>query len=244
MKKISTFFILCLIGTVAQAGPLGLVDDFEDTDLSEYTLTVVLDQDTTRSLSFQSPSGAAQVTGAAGVEQALFLRDDYSIAVGEVLLVDLSEISGLRNDIGIAVCFSETPPGVPDGATGDTRQDYAAVYVQADNDNLKGIFVDGTSPGSTIYAGGSHASTDVTHLYIRRDSATDWALGYISGVEGWYDFATGSLANTDIGNAIGFFGDIRNVDTAGDLDNLSIVPEPATMVLLGIGSILALRRRK
>lgn len=255
MQKISVLLIVCLMSVAAQAG-IGLIDDFADTGLSEYTLSVVHDGNVGDEVSFQSPSGALQVTTSLDphIEQVLFLRNTdingntTSIGVGEVLLVDLSERSGLRNDIGIAVCNVVDPNDVvydPEvGGYQSTREDYLAVYVQADNDNLKGIEVDGTNVGSTIYAGGSHASADVTNLYIRRDSMTQWTLGYVSGVEGWYDFYTGTVSNTNIGNAFGFFGDMRNIDTHGDLDNLRIVPEPATIALLGLGGLALLRRKR
>jgi hypothetical protein len=246
MKKLSILLILCLLSWAAQAV---LVDSFSDTSLAEYTKTVVHDGDASKVSYFQSPSGALQckTDSNPNIEQILFLRDDYSVGVGQTLMVDISERSGLRNDIGIAVCFSATPPEVDyDTGTGgyqSTRQDYCAVYVQADNDNLKGIYVNGTTAGSTIYADGSHASSDVTQLFITRDSLTQWSLGYISGAQGVHVFATGTLDNTDIGSAIGFFTDMRNIDTVGDMDNLRIVPEPATLALLGIG-LAFIRKRK
>lgn len=250
MKKISAFLIVCLMGAAAQAGPLGLIDDFGDTSLAEYTLTLVLDQNPSADVSFQSPSGAIQVTKSAGTEaeQVLFLRDDYTVGVGEALVADLAWGTTTRADIGIAVCNTATPnPLVYDagvGGTQETREDYIAVYAQADNNNFKGVVVDGTSAGPTLWATmPADPKTNVIGMYIRRDTANDFALGFIDGT-GWNDFATGTITNTDIGNAVGFFGDVRSVTTYGDLDNLSIVPEPATMVLLGIGSILALRRRK
>jgi hypothetical protein len=249
MRKLSILLILSLIAGAAQAV---LVDNFSDTGLTEYTKTVVHDGDATKVSYFQSPSGALQCDADVNpnIEQLLLLRDDYSVAVGQALICDISEVAGPRNDIGLAVCFSETPPELvydtDVGGYQSSRQDYCAVYVQADNDNLKGIYVDGTNAGSTIYAGGSHGSADVTHLFIQRDSMTQWSLGYISGVQGVYIFATGTLANTDIGSAIGFFADMRSLDTAtsvGDLDNLSIVPEPATIALLGLGGLLLRRKR-
>lgn len=229
MKRSIVFILICTIGLTAQAWiPSLLIDDLNDTGLAEYVKTVVLDQNVGYQLSFQSPSGTLQLTGTAnGVEQAVLLRDDYSLAVGQLLVIDLAWGNTLRNDIGIVVGATKTPPAVAQTATGDVRQDYIAVYVQADNANLKGVYVNGTTAGPTIYAGGlpTDPKIHVTGLYIRRDSATDFALGFIVDGTTYTDFTTGTITNVNIGNAVGFFGDFRNVTTYGDLDNLRLESE-------------------
>lgn len=229
MKKGIVFILIGTIGLAAQAKiPSLLIDDFEDIGLTEYIKTVVLDQNVGHTAVFQSPSGTLQLTGSAnGVEQLVLLRDDYALDIGQILVIDLAWATVARNDIGIAVGATKTPNGIAPTATGDVRQDYIAVYVQADNTNLKGLYVNGTTPGSTIYAGGLPADPKihVTGLYIRRDSATDFALGFIVDGTTYTDFTTGTITNTNIGNAIGFFGDFRNVTTYGDLDNLRLESE-------------------
>jgi len=234
---------LAIGSSAAMAGPLALIDSFDDTNLSEYTQTLVLDQNATSNISFISPAGQLQVTKTAGTEaeQVLFLRDDFTLAVDEILRVDLSYTATMRADIGIAVAATATPtPLIYNaglGGTQETRRDYAAVYVQADANNLKGIYIDGTTPGPTIFAGGfgTLANGDVLGLYIRRDSLNDFALGY-STAAGDTDFATQSLANTAIGNAIGIFGDVRSVSTFGGLDNLRVENPNATLVSVEIDS--------
>ena len=234
----ATLIVSLAIGSSAAiAGPLALVDSFSDTSLSEYTKTLVLDQNATSDISFISPAGQLQVTKSAGTEaeQVLFLHDDFSLAVDEILRVDLSytATAAMRADIGIAVAASKTPtPLVYNAGTGgtqETRRDYAAVYVQADANNLKGIYVNGAVPGPTIFAGGFGTLTagDVLGLYIRRDTLNDFALGYTTAA-GDTDFATQSLTNTAIGTAIGIFGDVRSVTTFGGLDNLRVENPDAT----------------
>jgi len=241
--KLAAMLILGIGTSAALAGPLALVDDFSDTDLSEYTQTLVLDQNATSDISFASPAGALQVTKSAGTEaeQVLLLRDDFTLAVDEILRVDLNYMGTTRADIGIAVAATKTPtPLIYDGGVGGTqatREDYAAVYVEADANNLKGIYLNGTDVGQdTIFAGGfgTLANGDVVGLYIRRDSPNDFALGYTTAGGGDTDFATQSLTNTAIGNAIGFFGDVRSVTTFGDLDNLRIEDPNVTPVSVEI----------
>ncbi|MBP8606394.1 MAG: immunoglobulin domain-containing protein [Phycisphaerae bacterium] len=226
-------YLIILLGTVFAvtlqgATPFILIDNFSDASLSEYTKTVILDQNAGHTAVFQSPAGTLQLTGGAnGVEQLLLLRDDYSLGVNQMLTADLTWGQVARNDIGIAVAAVKNPAGLADGATGDVREDYIAVYVQADNTNLKGIFVNGKTAGSTIYAGGLPADpkNHVTGLYIRRNSLTEFTLGFIVDRTTYTDFATASIANTNIGKAVGFFGDFRNVAVFGDLDNLRIESE-------------------
>ena len=243
----ATLIVSLAIGSSAAiAGPLALVDSFSDTSLSEYTKTLVLDQNATSDISFISPAGQLQVTKSAGTEaeQVLFLRDDFSLAVDEILRVDLSytATAAMRADIGIAVAASKTPtPLVYNaglGGTQETRRDYAAVYVQADANNLKGIYVNGAVPGPTIFAGGFGTLTagDVLGLYIRRDTLNDFALGYTTAA-GDTDFATQSLTNTAIGTAIGIFGDVRSVTTFGGLDNLRVENPDATQVSIEINPV-------
>jgi hypothetical protein len=228
MKKgFILFFTFCLVATAAQAA---IIDDFDDTSLTEYTLTLVLDQNPDQDISFQSPSGAIQVTKTAGeeAEQVVFLRDDYSLDIGRSLVADLDWGSTTRADIGIMVAATATPTALvydtTTGGTQETREDYIAVYAQADNTNLKGIFVDGTTAGDTIYAGGlpDDPKTNVVGLYIRREDANEFTLGFITSDSEYVDFTTGTITNTNIGNAVGIFGDMRSVTTYGDLDNLRI----------------------
>lgn len=227
MKQGLVVLLIGLWGMTAGAFvPSVLIDDFEDGSLSEYVLTCVLDQNTTRAVGFSASDGVLRVTKSDGTEaeQVVLLRDDYALAVGDLLVADLAWGSTTRADIGIAVAATKTPPALAPGTSGEVRQDYIAVYVQADNNNLKGVVVNGTSVGPTIYAGGlpTDPKVHVTGLYIRRDTLNDFALGFIVDGTTYVDFATAAITNTNIGNAVGFFGDVRSVTTYGDLDNLRI----------------------
>lgn len=244
MKKISALLMVFLLSVAAQAV---IVDDFSDTGLAEYTLTVVNDGSTTRAVSFASPSGDLWVAKATdtGHEQVLFLRDDYTLDVGELLIADVIQSgTGWDRDLGIAVGWTKTPPGVPDGGTGDVRTNYVEVSFRSNNQVMT-YARDGTTnlPSGQVFPS---PISIVEALYIERTGVRDFDLGYLTA--GVKTSVKSYTITTDpvLGAAIGFYADVRAAigQSPVGLDNLRIIPEPATMVLLGIGSVLALRRRK
>lgn len=246
------------IGTSASAQ---LIDDFSDTDLSEYTFTKVLDQgDGTTNVSFSSPSGALQVNsaGSSGAEQVLFLRDDFALDVGERLLADVDPSTGWDRDLGIAVAATDTPTGLGSTA-GDVRSDYVEVSFRSDN-QVVSIAVNDTTEASgqefatTDYNGEQFNTTDPLSLYIARLSANEFEVGWFQN--GTFHALTNNggvinpyvVDNADVGLALGFYADVR-ADLAASpvtLDNLRIeaIPEPASLGLLGLGGLAMLRRRR
>jgi len=248
MKKISIVIMACSMGVAAQAQ---LIDNFSDTDLSQYTKSVVLEQSALNAVSFASPLGALQVSKAAdsGAEQVLFLRGDYSLSVGSILQVDTSVYTnaGLYSDFGIAVSANVDPDdAVWTSGTADVRTNYITIYVKGQYGTLGYVGFDdhanvGSSSGYNI--GGI---TDLLGLYISRPTANDFDLGYIKA-GGNTTIKHFTMTNSVIGTAVGFFADLRATTTYGDLDNLRLVPEPASFALLGLGALAAicgLRRRK
>lgn len=261
MKKIGLLLMVCLMGVAAQAYPI-MVDDFSDTDLSQYTLSAVNDGTGLHAVSFASPAGDLWVSKATDTahEQVLFLRDDYTLGIGETLMVDVTgTVTNWDRDIGIAVGYSKTPPSLVPGATGDVRTSYVEVSSRGNNQVVSYARKDSTNLASgqeftgVTYSGVSFTSL-VDSLYITRLTANTFEVGWIdAGIQHPlqnnqvlimpYDF-TG--ATNVPGLAVGFYADVRaTMDSSPvGLDNLRIIPEPATMLLLGIGSFLALRRRK
>ncbi|MBN2210794.1 MAG: PEP-CTERM sorting domain-containing protein [Sedimentisphaerales bacterium] len=247
MKKLSVLFLVGLMATLAQAN-IGLIDDFSDTDLSEYTLSKVLDAGSVSNIYMESSDGFIRAKGDAsdGAEQVLFLRDDYHLGVGETLLVDIMDNPVFNRDFGIVVAATKTPPSLGDPETGDVRQNYLEVARSRTSSSASYIRTYGFD-GTTNLGGATASGVSLgigPSLFIERVSLTSFNLGYIKeGVATTVQTYT-DINNTDIGYAVGFFADLRAGTTSVALDNLRIVPEPATLAILGLGGLVALYRRK
>ncbi|TWT90265.1 hypothetical protein Mal64_06500 [Pseudobythopirellula maris] len=203
-----------LLAASASAGPVGVIDEFDDANLTEYTLTKILDQGTTSNIAFSSPSGMLEVasTGADGAEQVLFLRNDgFGLAEGEELRVDIDlTIAGAVNDLGIAV--GATP-------TAGVREDYLFVSMRsATQVNSRGFI--GVSEIGQI----QNFGVDVEQLFISRPAASTFELGYYAGGARTVMRSEDVGANISIGDNVGFYADLREDGaTIAGLDNLRIV---------------------
>ncbi len=233
-----------------------VIDDFSDLNVSEYTLTRVLDNGFAEAnVSFSASSGSLVASYAGTVnqaEQVLFLRSDYTLFVGETLTVDVSfATQASQMDFGIAVSAT-TPTAASSGDT-DTRDAFAwaAVYVRPSQNSVRSTFADTTAP---VTATGvlTADETTVSKLFIRRNTANEFVLGYVnnSAVEVISQTVT-FISSPLVGAQIGFYGDLRAVGgTLGSLDNLSLsnVPEPASVAALAgalvFGLTVARRRRR
>lgn len=244
---------LALGGTATMAGPIGLVDDFADASLAEYTHYKILDQGGGETnISPSSPSGELIVTsiGSSGAEQVLFFRSDVTLGVGEELQVDGPPTPvGSTNDFGLAIGATPTSLGDPEAGDNRSAADYLFVsYRSATQLNHRGFL-----GGSEI---GQHQafSVNADRLFIARPALNSVELG-------WYDGATRNIIhasdpnpaeytnvpNLNLFDNIGFYFDLRS-DGAGynGLDNLRIVPEPATAMLamLALVGFVGLGRRR
>lgn len=238
-----------------------VIDDFSDGSLSEYTLTRVLDSNTASNISFSSTGGTLSTTVSGGVsnvpEQVLFLRDDYSLAVGQTLLIDTTVTSnlataGIVNDFGIAIGTTETPAGLASGASGDTRasNSYLYISVRPNQDSIRAGYANNAAPVTSFTA----ATTEnlVAQLFITRTATSSFEVGYYttSATKVTLDLNGAAIGNeftfasSLLGSAVGFYADVRHDQTVGFVDNLAIVPEPSAAVLLGAFGLLGIMRRR
>lgn len=232
MKKLIMLLIVSLIVSGAQAV---IIDDFDDGDMSEYNQTVVLETDTTSyDTVFENPNGAVQATLGTypGIEQALCLRDDYSLNVGEILRIDTTGFTGGNQDLGIAVADTKNQP------EGGPRSDYLFITLREN----RGHYLTRQFLGQSEEPYEQGWPGDMDKIYIERIDNDTFETGYyIGGTK--TSVHSMDVQNTDIGNAIGLYSDMRAENTIGTLDNLEIVPEPATIALLGLGGLSLIRRK-
>jgi MYXO-CTERM domain-containing protein len=82
-------------------------------------------------------------------------------------------------------------------------------------------------------------------LFIARTAADAYELGYYNaGVRTVVTTRTGLSGVT--GGAIGLYSDVRAVGVRGNIDNVRIVPEPASTALgaMALGALALVRRRR
>ena len=212
-----------------------LIDDFSGT-LGAYTATRILKATAAAPdnvYSWEIASGSLQIntTSYGGIEQYALTRTDETLDVGEELRVDYLPNNLSSQDIGLYVGAGTPTAGV--------RQDYVSVYVRNDT----AVYSRGFN-GTTELSLAGGAAPAIEGLFVRRTAADVFELGYIAGGAPTV-LTTRTMANTSIGSAIGFYADIRGAGIRGNLDNLRIIPEPATGALAGVALAgLGLARRK
>lgn len=235
MKKWLMGLLVCLMGVGVQAF---IIDDLDDENMSEYTISRVNDGNTEVNVSFSNAGGDLRTvyTGAASHEQVLLLRDDYSLQVGEMLMAEVSgNESGWDRDIGIAVGYTATPPALGAGQTGDVRTSYVEVSYRSNNQvmsyarNGTTNLSSGQEFSGTDY-GGDTFNGYVDYIFIERLSETEFQAGWIQGDTTHVLTENGNpimpyVITTDTpGAAVGFYTDARAAIAGSPtgLDNLEI----------------------
>ena len=249
IKTISALTLACSAAVATQAQ---VIDPLNGNGGISYTTYLVNDGSggAGDGVSFtQGGSGltANYVGGAAFAEQALYLAPvtafSTTFVVGDTLELSVSQpASSTPMDIGLAISGSNPVAG------SRTAFDWASVSVRPsqtsirNNSDVSGALVTGANVINGV------APTSVSALYIQWVSADVFNLGYIdtSSVQHQSESVTFN-AGSSIGSEIGIYGDLRAVgNSLGPVSNLTIVPEPSTLALCGMGfaGLVGLARRK
>ncbi|WP_193214687.1 hypothetical protein, partial [Luteolibacter marinus] len=226
-SRVSPIAALCAMASLVAPASAVVIDTFSDSDLSEYTLTRVLDNGVAESnIAFSSPSGSLQTTYSGTVnqaEQVLFLRDDYTLNVGQTIFLDTAfATTTAQMDFGLAIGAAAATAGASalDTDTRDTM-DWLAVYVRPSQDAVR---VTSSISGVVVTAAGVLGSgeTLVSRLFITRTSATTFSAGFIDTSDVSHTNVTVDFSgSSSIGDAVGFYADLRAVGgTLGNVDNL------------------------
>ncbi|MBN2163799.1 MAG: hypothetical protein JXR25_12365 [Pontiellaceae bacterium] len=228
-----------LIGSMALglavASNAALIDDFSDADVSEYTATVILDANggSANTFAVQSPSGSLELSTTVydGIEQMAIIRNGLSLSIGEEVQVDVVH-TGASQDIGLYVGGLEPTAGL--------RSTYVSVYARAGGELFSRGF-NGTSELGQV----GWISPAYTTLFIARTAENDYELGYYLADDSRNIMVTREGMTGNDGSYVGFYTDVRAAGTLGSVDNLSVIPEPATFGLLGVfGTALLVARRR
>jgi hypothetical protein len=238
MATRSTTWLAALALSVACAGSsavAGIIDDFSG-DLSAYTATRILKATPAAANnvgSWQIGSGSLQfnTTTYNAIEQYALTRTDYTLGIGQEIQADYIASNLNSQDIGLYVGAGHPTP--------DVRANYVNIYVR----NNGQLFSRGFN-GTTELGLSGGGSPTVDKLFIARTAANAFDLGYYTGNVKTVLVSRTGLTSSSIGDAIGFYADIRGAGIRGNLDNLAIIPEPASIALL-VGSLgVALIRRR
>lgn len=239
LSCLSASFVLAMTAGLAGAAPIGLIDDFGGT-LAAYTPTRILKATGAGNNVYQweIAGDSLQINTSVydGIEQFALTRTDVTLGVGEELLADNLGGNLDSQDIGLYV-----GAGTP---TADVRADYVNVYARNNGQVFSRGFDGLTELG--LSGGGTPASLE--SLFVKRLSTDTFELGYYAdgGVRSVLATRVISGGNAaGIGSSIGFYADVRGAGIRGNLDNLRIVPEPATAGLIGLAlaGAFAARRR-
>jgi hypothetical protein len=256
MKKISLLTIAFLTSLTIQAT---VVDTLTSGSVAPYTTTIILAQNGDGPMTLASSGSGLQVSrvfsSGGAAQQDLFLRNDFSLSVGNTLSVSLGSLgtSAFNADFGIAIGSQVNPVSASPWVSGTltTRSNFLAMYVKPGNSQVGSIGFNGTSQ---VYSSGGVNPTggfaSLTGLWITETAPNVFDTGYYT-TSGSVTLGSGiTFTGASVDNSIGFYADLRATGSSPvNLLNLSITPapEPSTLAMFGLGFaglVVAIRRRK
>jgi hypothetical protein len=235
MKKLSLLTAVCLVAAATHAQ---LIDDFSG-NLSAYTATRILKATpaaANNTYAWEINNGALRIntTTYGGIEQYALTRTDFTLGVGYELSSTYSHSDLNTQDIGLYV-----GAGTP---TADLRANYVSIYMR----NNGQLYSRGFNGTTELSLSGGGTPTGVLSLFVARTGVNTFDLGWYDG-NGRNILASRTMTSSTIGDAIGFYADVRQAGVRGSMDNLTLaaIPEPTTAALLGLGSLgLVFRLRR
>lgn len=202
-----------------------------------------------RQQTFTPTGGSVTVTTATSENnniagQETYMSDEFpTLTTGYRITLDLTSANFANSSdvIALAVASTETP-----GTRNNllvwgwrTTTMYATVFDGGTGNRFQQL----------AYPGGERPDS----VFIER-TATGWNLGSIEGVTETLFFTnistfdsnppTSTINITADGTAFGLWSDMRNNASTWTVNNLTVVPEPSTALLGGLGALLLLRRRR
>jgi len=213
-----------------------IIDDFTADTLAGAWVQSDLGVGSGSSPSFDTTTNADQltITGGGALTQAVLLRSDSSLGIGEILTTEFTApATGTPGDgVGLAIA-----PATGLGA----REDLIFVNIQqlsAATAQIQVLAFDEAGNLDENENLGNFAVGGIGGIFIERLTADTYRLGSLDtslneASSYTFTFATGG---TNPGGAIGYFSDIRS-SSASVFDNLdlAVIPEPSSLLLAGLG---------
>ena len=244
MKLLKTCMSLASVGLAAQVAQAAVIDDFSSDTTGLYTTTTILDVD----LAGGANTSALEITGGEvtfnttvfqSVEQLAITRSDVTLTVGQELQLDvargLNANRAARGDQDFGLFVGAAP-------VANVRANFIAVFQRDGAQDVQTSIFNAANAGGATNDFSSNPAYDT--LFIARTAADTYEAGF-------YDGATRTILREDTLDTlgadptIGFYADVRSADIlTSDYDNLTIIPEPSSLALLGLSGLALLRRRR
>ena len=192
-----------------------------DEGLDPYTATVILGADRSHVTEWETVDGALRLNTTShedGAQQHALTRTDVQLFVGYEWRASAIEDFTALQDIGLYVGAGHPVENV--------RENYVNVFMR-------------NQGGATMIVGHGFAGTDnyntVTEGVESFDSLFIARTGPITFDVGWYDgedrhvLVTRTATNPNVGKAIGFYGDVRDVGIVGSLTSATVQLTPIAL---------------